>query len=228
MVVAGGGALLPGLCARLAEEIKALVAPAADTGLGNPQGYAWARAVVSGENYRRSGAGGSGSSSAAISAAGAAAAEEELGGGGSGGTGGGGGTGLCVVRVPVRRDELVWTGASIMASLPRIADRSLTSEQYLDPSSSTSSSRVGRGRGRAVGGGGDKDKDKDKDEEEEGEVGFGGNSATGRGGGGRLPDWMSVSPTDWLFEATTTTAVAGSAASSAGSSAGGGGAPAVR
>ncbi|CAM9888406.1 unnamed protein product [Pylaiella littoralis] len=102
VVVAGGGALLPGLCARLAEEVEALAAAAAP-GAGNPEGYAWARAVVLGDRYHHNH------------------------------QGGGRGGGLCVVRVPVRRDQLLWTGASIMASLPRIADRSLTSEQYLAP-----------------------------------------------------------------------------------------------
>lgn len=75
------------------------------------------------------------------------------------------GEGLCVVQVPVRRDQLVWTGASIMASLDRrVAEHSLSIEQYL-----------GKDEGAAAG--------------------------PGEEGGGRLPDWMSVSPGDWLFGA---------------------------
>ncbi|CAN0402273.1 unnamed protein product, partial [Hapterophycus canaliculatus] len=129
VVVAGGGAMLPGLCARLAQEIEALTAdPGARAGAGagagadaaparaGSGGYSWARAC---------------------------------------------GNGLRVVKVPVRRDHLVWTGASIMASLGGMAQRCLTSEQYL-----------ARDAGGAEG-----------------------------GGGGRLPDWMSVAAKDWLFEA---------------------------
>ncbi|CAM9393485.1 unnamed protein product [Ectocarpus sp. 4 AP-2014] len=119
VLVAGGGALLPGLPARLAQEIEALATAAASTAaappLGSSEGYSWARAAVRGDPG-----------------------------------------GLCVVRVPVRRDHLVWAGASIMASLGGIADRSLTCEQYLTR----------------------------RDE----------------GGGRLLPDWMSVSSADWLFE----------------------------
>ncbi|CAM9874224.1 unnamed protein product, partial [Ectocarpus fasciculatus] len=120
VLVAGGGALLPGLPARLAQEIEALATADADAAsavppLGSPEGYSWARAAVCGDPG-----------------------------------------GLCVARVPVRRDNLVWTGASIMASLGGIADRSLTCEQYL--------------------------------------------ARRGEGGGRLLPDWMSVSSADWLFE----------------------------
>ncbi|CAM9505612.1 unnamed protein product [Ectocarpus sp. 13 AM-2016] len=115
VLVAGGGALLPGLPARLAQEIKALATAAAAPPLGNSEGYSWARAAVCGDPG-----------------------------------------GLCVVRVPVPRDHLVWTGASIIASLGGIADRSLTCEQYL--------------------------------------------ARRGEGGGRLLPDWMSVSSADWLFE----------------------------
>lgn len=142
VVVAGGGSLLPGLCARLGEEIKALAAfdaSGASTGggggggglgdgqstgtpagwaVGNPQGYAWARAVVCS---------------------------------GDGGSVDGGDRGLCVSRVPVRRDLLLWTGASIMGCLGGIEGRSLSREQYLARHE------------------------------------------------GRLPDWMSLSPADWVF-----------------------------
>ena len=71
------------------------------------------------------------------------------------------GGGLCVVKVPVRRDALLWTGASIMGCLGGVAERSLTSEQY-------------HARERE---------------------------------GAPLPDWMSVSPADWLFEAVPVAAV---------------------
>lgn len=131
VVVAGGGALLPGLCARLGEEIRALALGADDSGnqaaasrLEISERYAWGRAVVSGQ----------------------AGAEGER-------------KGLCVSKVPVRRDALLWTGASIMACLAGLGDRSLTSEQYLARE------------------------------------------------GGRLPDWLSVSPSDWLFEAAPAAAV---------------------
>lgn len=177
MVVAGGGALLPGLCARLATEIEALTAAAtgavadADADLNGSGGYAWARACVTGHHQPEepdsstSGGDRGGSSRARTTATtvGEAGGRERQEGSGSG-------RGLCVVRVPVRRDLLVWTGASIMASLGGIAQRCLTSEQYL-----------ARAAGGAV---------------EDGE------------GGGRLPDWMSVSPADWVFEAPAPVATA--------------------
>lgn len=139
VVVAGGGAMLPGLCARLGEEIRALVrgsrqGPA--SGLGNEEAekYSWARAVVSGE-------GGVGASAEGSSS--------------SDGSGGGRNRwgGLCVVKVPVRRDHLLWAGASIMSCLNGIEERSITSKEYL------------------------------------------------KRDGGRLPDWMSLSSADWVFEA---------------------------
>lgn len=137
LVVSGGGALFPGLCARLAQEIRSLAGASeaqgrggAATGLGDPQGYAWARAVISGGGAEREAAGGA--------------------------------RGLCVVRTSVPRNLLLWTGASIMAGLAGIGERSLTGEQYLAR-------------------------------------------------GGRMPDWMSASPSDWLFSAapSATRALAG-------------------
>lgn len=131
--------MFPGLCGRLGEEIRALALGTGDSGsqasqgVGNPEGYAWARAVVAGDGDGDRGEEGSNSS--------------------GGGRGGGAGGGLCVVKVPVRRDVLLWTGASIMTSLGGVGERSLTNEQYLARE------------------------------------------------GGHLPDWMSISPADWLFEA---------------------------
>lgn len=185
MVVAGGGALLPGLCARLAQEIEALATTAPDTdpsggdaapvGSSSGGGYSWARACVTGHEEP-----GSSSSSSSYGDAGGGNAQTSAGGEKEkedSGSGSGeqkeraGRTGLCVVKVPVRRDLLVWTGASIMASLTGgIAQRCLTSEQYLS-------------RAAAAEGGG----------------------PVGGGGGGRLPDWMSVSPADWVFEAAVAT-----------------------
>lgn len=141
LLVIGGGALLPGLCARLGQEIRSLVTvtqatetPTDTATLGKPEGYSWARAVIMGET----GVGGRRSASDDSAASGGDGAE---------------GRGLCVVRPPtgVARHLLLWTGASIMASLGGVTERSLTSEQYL--------ARVG------------------------------------------LPDWMSASPSDWLFSA---------------------------
>lgn len=136
---------MPGLCARLAEEIRALAAPRASdagdagtgapsAGIGKSEGYAGARAVVSGAAGRGDDGGGN---------------EEGV-----------SQEGLRVVRVPVRRDILVWTGASIMASLDGLGERSLTSERYLARE------------------------------------------------GGMLPDWMSVSSADWVFESAATVAAA--------------------
>lgn len=134
VLVCGGGALFPGLCARLGEEIRALARAANEGGegsaisrLGAPEGYSWARAMVFGRGDSDQ-----------------AAAEASSGRRGDGG--------LCVMRAPIARNLLLWTGASIMACLTGVAERSLTSEQY-----------VARG--------------------------------------GRIPDWMSVSPSDWLFSA---------------------------
>ena len=125
VVVAGGGGLVPGLCARLEEEVRALAA-------GGYYEYAWARAAVFGE-------GGGEESDVVEDAAGDSYADRG---------------GLCVVKVPVRRDHLLWTGASLMSSClggDVLGKRSLNGEQY-------------------------------------------------ERGGGRLPDWMSVSSSDWVFQ----------------------------
>lgn len=132
VVVAGGGAMLPGLPARLGEEVMALARGSRhgpDSGLRNEEAeeYSWARAVVSGEG-------------------GHSASTESEGGRNRWG-------GLRVVKVPVRRDHLLWAGASIMSSLNGIEERSITSKDYL------------------------------------------------KRDGGRLPDWMSLSSADWVFEA---------------------------
>lgn len=147
-MVVGGGALLPGLCARLGQEIRSLAKspnPAVSTSSSSSTGeYAWARAAISGEA--------SSSGIGAVSSEGAGRVD-------------GDGKGLCVVRCPagVERSLLLWTGASIMATLGGVNERSLTTEQYLTRS------------GGVAGGGG--------------------------GGAARLPDWMSISPSDWLFSA---------------------------
>eukprot|EP00903_Cladosiphon_okamuranus_P014802 g13710.t1 len=175
VVVAGGGAMLPGLCARLAQEIRALALASPSPGVadavaptappppppGNPGGYAWARAVISGDEHLDENGDGERGDVRGQHGGGDVGEGEGEGvtqqGGEEAGAGAGAGAGLCVVQVPVRRDHLVWTGASIMASLDRrVAEHSLSLERYL---------------------------------------------GKGDGGAARLPDWMSVSPGDWLFEA---------------------------
>lgn len=128
VVVAGGGAMLPGLPARLGEEIVALARGSTHEGV-HSEDFSWAKAVVSGEEE--------GGDSDSIES-----------GGGRGRNRRGG---LCVVKVPVRRDHLLWAGASIMSSLNGIEERSITSKDYL------------------------------------------------KRDGGRLPDWMSLSSSDWVF-----------------------------
>ena len=188
VVVAGGGALLPGLCARLGEEITALARGSGGggsggggstggsrgdsesgikgvVGVGKPEGYGWARSAVFGEGGSDRGGGGGDSGSVSGGAGGGDSDGGGRGGGGDSGSssvgGGGGRGGLCVVKVPVRRDVLLWTGMSIIGCLGGVAERSLTIEQY-------------HARERE---------------------------------GARLPDWMSVSPSDWLFEAAPVAAV---------------------